>query len=288
MMTFDLHEPRSASETFALLERYGDDAHLLAGGTALVLLMRSGLLLAGHVIALRDVPGLREIGIMPDGGLEIGALVTHREIERSALVQRFFAPLAETFGRVATVRIRNQGTIGGNLVHADPAGDPPPMLIALDAEIAIASRGGTRTVPVAGFFLGLFETALQPGEIVTSIRIPPPPPQTRGTYVKFLPASKDDYATVSVAATLACDASGVCRNARLALGAVAPTPVRARRAEEALLGRALSAGHIKEAADLVALEIDPQSDIRGSAAYKREMARVWAERALASLVSYPR
>lgn len=285
MTSFDLHEPRSLKEAFALLERYGDDAHVLAGGTALILLIRSGLLLPGHVVALRRVPGLREIGITPSGGLEIGALVTHREIEASALVQRFFAPLAEAFGRVATVRIRNQGTVGGNLVHADPAGDPPPMLMALDAEIAIASSSGVRTVPLSDFFQGLFETALSPGEIVTSVRIPPPAAQTRGTYVKFLPASKDDYATVSVAATLSCDSSGVCQTARIALGAVALTPVRARRAEAALSGRTLSPHVIAEAAALVMEEIDPQSDMRGSAAYKREMARIWTERALASLVA---
>lgn len=285
MTAFDLHEPRSLNETFALLGRYGEDAHLLAGGTALVLLIRSRLLLPGHIVSLQHVPGLREIGITAGGGLEIGALVTHREIERSAMVQRFFAPLAETFGRVATVRIRNQGTIGGNLVHADPAGDPPPMLMALDAELAIASSSGTRTVPVSEFFQGLFETVLAPGEIVTSVRVPPPASQTRGTYVKFLPASKDDYATVSVAATLASDSAGVCQNARIALGAVAQTPVRARRAEAALLGRVLTAELIARAAELVMDEVDPQDDMRGSAAYKREMARVWTERALASLVA---
>ncbi|MGH7660147.1 MAG: FAD binding domain-containing protein [Vulcanimicrobiaceae bacterium] len=282
MTSFDLHEPRSLGETFELLERYGEEAHVLAGGTALVLLMRSGLLLPEHVVSLQHVPGMREIGITSDGGLEIGALVTHREIERSALVKRFFAPLAETFGRVATVRIRNQGTIGGNLVHADPAGDPPPMLMALDAEVAIASNGGIRTVAVGEFFQGLFETVLGPGEIVTSVRIPPPAPQTCGTYVKFLPASKDDYATVSVAATLLRDSAGACERVRIALGAVALTPVRARRAEAVLSGKTLTPERISEAAAAVLEEIDPQTDIRGSAAYKKEMARVWTERALAA------
>src|SRR5579875_3551007 len=186
MTSFDLHEPRSLREAFALLERHGEGAHLLAGGTALLLLIRSGLLLPDHIISLQRIGGLREIGISPDGGLEIGALVTHREIE----------PPAQTFGRVATVRIRNQGTLGGNLVHADPAGDPPPMLMALDARIVMASNAGPRTVPVCEFFTGLFETALQPGEIVTAVRIPPPSPRTRGTYVRFLPGSQDDYATV--------------------------------------------------------------------------------------------
>jgi carbon-monoxide dehydrogenase medium subunit len=285
MTAFDLHEPRSLREALALLERYGESAHLLAGGTALLLLIRSRLLLPEHIISLQRIGGLREIGITPDGGLEIGALVTHREIERSALVRRFFEPLAQTFGRVATVRIRNQGTIGGNLVHADPAGDPPPMLMALNARIVIAASGGTRTVPADEFFVDLFETALQPGEIVTAVRIPPPSPQTRGTYVKFLPGSKDDYATVSVAATLARDASGVCRNVRIALGAVGSTPLRARRAESALLGRKPTRELLAESAALVTEEIDPFDDLRGSAAYKREMARIWTQRALAALAA---
>ncbi len=285
MTSFDLHEPRSLREAFALLERHGEGAHLLAGGTALLLLIRSGLLLPDHIISLQRIGGLREIGISPDGGLEIGALVTHREIERSALVQRFFEPLAQTFGRVATVRIRNQGTLGGNLVHADPAGDPPPMLMALDARIVMASNAGPRTVPVCEFFTGLFETALQPGEIVTAVRIPPPSPRTRGTYVKFLPGSQDDYATVSVAATLARDASGACSHVRIALGAVGATPLRARRAEAALLGSKPTRELLASSAALVMEEIDPLDDLRGSAAYKREMARVWTRRALAALTA---
>jgi len=281
--TFEYVEPGTLEDAFDALERGGEDAHLLAGGTALVLLMRLGLVLPGHVISLRRIQGLREIGISKEGGLEIGALVTHAEIERSALVQRFFAPLAQTFGHVATVRIRNQATIGGNLVHADPASDPPPMLIAMDAEIVVARRGGVRTIAAADFFRDIFEVALEPGEIVTSVRIPPPRGM-RGTYVKFLPASKDDFATVSVAATLQLAANGDCADVRLALGSVATTPVRARRAEEALRGKRITRETIETAAAIVAEEVDPLDDVRGSAGYKREMARVWTRRALAQLV----
>ena len=282
---FEYHEPASLDAAFELLERYGDDAQLLAGGTALILLMRLGLVVPAHVIGLRRIEGLREIGIASDGGLEIGALVTHAEIERSALVQRFFPVLAETFGHVATVRIRNQGTIGGNLVHADPAGDPPPMLIALDAEVVIAGRGGVRTVLIADFFRDLFEVSLQPGEIVTAIRIPALQHRTVGKYVKFLPGSKDDYATVSVATTLRLDGAGVCEHARIALGSVGQTPIRARRAEAALIAVKLTKETIAKAASLVVEEIDPQNDARGSAEYKREMARVWTERSLSELIA---
>ena len=283
MLAFDYHEPSSLDEAFHLLEKYGEDAHLLAGGTALVLLMRLGLVLPSHVVALRRVPGLREIGILPNGGLEIGALVTHAEIERSALVQRFFAPLAHAFGRVATVRIRNQATAAGNIVHADPASDPPPMLMALDAEVVIARQGGSRTVPIADFFTGIFETVIAHGEIVTAIRIPPPSPGTRGTYVKFLPGSKDDFAAVSVAATIRTRSDGGCEHVRVALGSVGATPLRARNAESMLNGRRLDDDAITSAANAVRAEIEPLSDARGSSDYKREMAGVWTRRALESL-----
>ena len=284
MASFEYLEPTTLDEAFDALERGGDDAHLLAGGTALVLLMRLGLVLPEYVVSMRRIAGLREIGISKEGGLEIGALVTHAEVERSALVQRFFAPLAQTFGHVATVRIRNQATIGGNLVHADPASDPPPMLIAMDAEIVVARRGGVRTISAGDFFRDVFDVALEPGEIVTAIRIPPPPRGMLGTYVKFLPGSKDDFATVSVAATVRLDGTGVCEDVRLALGSVATTPVRARRAEEVLRGKTLTRQTIDAAASAVAEEVDPLDDVRGSAAYKREMARVWTRRALEELV----
>ncbi|MGA3038950.1 MAG: xanthine dehydrogenase family protein subunit M [Vulcanimicrobiaceae bacterium] len=284
MAAFEYLEPATLEGAFDALERGGEEAHVLAGGTALVLLMRLGLVLPSFVVGMRRIEGLREIGISKEGGLEIGALVTHAEIEGSALVQRFFAPLAQTFGRVATVRIRNQATIGGNLVHADPASDPPPMLIAMDAEIVVARRGGVRTISAADFFRDLFEVALEPGEIVTAIRIPPPPRGMLGTYVKFLPASQDDFATVSVAATLRLDPNGGCEDVRLALGSVASTPLRARRAEEALRGKRITRETIDAAAAIVAEDVDPLDDARGSAGYKREMARVWTRRALGELV----
>lgn len=281
---FEYIEPATLDGAFDALQRGGEEAHLLAGGTALVLLMRLGLVLPSYVVGLRRIEGLREIGISKEGGLEIGALVTHAEIERSALVQRFFAPLAQTFGHIATVRIRNQATIGGNLVHADPASDPPPMLIAMDAEILVARRGGTRTIRAEDFFRDIFDVALEPGEIVTAIRIPPSSPGLLGTYVKFLPASKDDFATVSVAATVRLDANGGCQDVRLALGSVASTPLRARRAEDALRGKIMTREVIEAAATIVAEDVDPLDDARGSAGYKREMARVWTRRALEKLV----
>ena len=191
--------------------------------------------------------------------------------------------LATTFGHVATVRIRNQGTIGGNVAHADPAQDPPPMLIALDAEAVLTSQSGERVVPLDEFFVDYLTTTLQPAEVLTSIRLPPLPAGTCATYEKFLPRTHDDYATVSVAATLRLDADGRCANVRVALGGAAGTPVHARAVEDALRGESPTDQRIADAAALVLDLVDPPDDARGSAAYKRRMARVWTERALRGL-----
>jgi aerobic carbon-monoxide dehydrogenase medium subunit len=284
MNSFDYHAPTTLAETFELLGRYGDDAHLMAGGTALVLLLQQGLVQPGHVIGLSKVPDLRGIGRLDDGGLEVRALTTHRQAERSADVQAYCSALAENFARVATIRIRNQGTLGGNLAHADPAQDPPPMLIALGGQAVVASRDGQRRVPLDEFFVDYFETALEPGEVLVSVELPPLPAGTRVTYKKFLPRTQDDYATVSVAAALRVGADMTCADVRVALGAAATIPVHARKVESALRGQRLTPDAIEDAAALVRDEVDPLDDLRGSAAYKREMARVWTKRALQELL----
>jgi aerobic carbon-monoxide dehydrogenase medium subunit len=285
MNSFDYHAPASLEETYELLGRYGEDAHLMAGGTALVLLLQQGLVQPGHVVGLSKIAELRGIRRLDNEGLEIRALTTHRQAERSAEVQAYCPALAENFARVATIRIRNQGTVGGNLAHADPAQDPPPMLIVLGGQAVVASRDGQRRVPLDEFFVDYFETALQPGEVLVSVELPPLPAGTRVTYKKFLPRTQDDYATVSVAAALRVGADFACEEVRVALGAAATTPVRARNVETALRGQRLTPAAIEDAAALVRDEVDPLDDLRGSAAYKREMARVWTKRALQELFS---
>jgi carbon-monoxide dehydrogenase medium subunit len=282
---FQLHRAEGLDHTFSLLEQYGpDDGHLMAGGTSLVLLMQLGLVEPAHVVALGRVAELHGIQRTADGGLEIRALATHRQAERSPEVQAYCAELAETFAHVATVRIRNQATVGGNLAHADPAQDPPPMLIALGAQVVLASRAGERSLPLEEFFVGYLTTVLRPDEVVTAVRLPPLPSGTRAVYHKFLPRTQDDYATVAVGATLRLDASGRCADVRVALGGAAGVPLRARAVEDALRGEAPTATRIADAAALVLDLVDPPDDVRGSASYKRQMARVWTERALRSLV----
>jgi carbon-monoxide dehydrogenase medium subunit len=233
---------------------------------------------------LRSVEELRGIRRLSDGGLEIRALTTHRQAERAPEVHAYCPALAEVFSRVATVRIRNQATVGGNLAHADPAQDPPPMLLALGARVLVTGPDGERTLPLEDFFVNYFQTALTAGEVLTAIHMPPLPPNARATYVKFLPRTEDDYATVSVAAVLCLGPDGVCEAARLGLGSVAAVPMRARRVEDALRQERLTPERVREAAALVREEVDPLDDVRGSARYKREMARVWTERALLRLL----
>ena len=284
MNQFDYHAPTSLQETFDLLDTYGEDAHLMAGGTALVLLLQQGLVQPGHVVGLRKVAELEGIRRLDNGGLQIRAMATHRQAETSAEVQGYCQALANNLARVATIRIRNQGTVGGNLAHADPAQDPPPMLIALGGDAVIASKNGQRRIPLDEFFVDYFETALQPGEVLLSIDLPPLPAGTGVTYKKFLPRTQDDYATVSVAAALRLNHDRVCEDVRVALGAAATVPVHARKVEEALRGERLDSEKVKEAAALVRDEVDPLDDLRGSAGYKREMARVWTQRALQELL----
>jgi carbon-monoxide dehydrogenase medium subunit len=284
MASYDYHVASSVPEAIGLLEQYGEEAHLLAGGTSFVLLFKQGLVQPGHVIAIRDLPELAGVTATPDGGLRIGAAATHRQAEVSPALNTYCGALAETFGHVATIRIRNQGTVGGNLAHADPAQDPPPMLLALGASVEAQGPQGTRTLPLEEFFVDYFETALQPTEVLTSIVCPPLPSGTRATYVKFLPRTQDDYATVAVGATLRVGADQTCEAVRIGLGSLGTVPLRARAVEQALQGQKLSPNLIQEAAALVRDEVDPLDDVRGSAGYKREMARVWVGRALTRLL----
>ena len=284
MKPYTLHHADSLEEAFSLLERYGDDdVHLIAGGTSLILLMNLGLVEPAHVISLRRIAELRGIRRNNDSGLEIGALTTHRQLELSPEIGGYCPALTATFGEVATVRIRNQGTLGGNLAHADPAQDPPPMLMTLDAEVALASRAGERRVPLDAFFLDYLTTVMAPGEVLTAVHLPPLPSGTRAAYTKFLPRTHDDYATVSVAATLRLDGEGRCEDVRVALGGAAGTPLRARNVEDALRGETPTDARIAEATALVLDIVDPPDDARGSSAYKRRMARVWTERTLRQL-----
>jgi aerobic carbon-monoxide dehydrogenase medium subunit len=277
---FEYVEPETLDEALAIVAADPDDTVLMAGGTSLVILMKQDLIRPPRVLGLRRIAQLREIGASADGGLTLGALATHAALARSKPVIAHASALAATFALVATVRIREQATLGGNLAHADPAQDPPVTLLALDSVAVARSRFGERRIPFDGLFADIFETSLEPGEILTRVEVPALPSGARAAYLKFLPGTCDDYATVSVAAVVAAEASGACTHARIALGGAGPVPLRAHEAERSLVGRPLNDAAIREAAALAAAATDPIDDLRGSAAYKRAMAGVWTERAL--------
>jgi carbon-monoxide dehydrogenase medium subunit len=279
VIDFEFHRPESLDEVFGLLERYGEDARLMAGGTALVLQMKQRLAQPSHVVGMRRLAGLDALE-ETDDGIRIGALCTQRKVEDSPLVKERLPLLAETLGRVATPRIRNMATIGGGLVNGDPNQDPPPSLIALGASVELVSSAGSRTVPVEALFRDYYETDVQPGEVLASVTVPPQPADSGWAYLKFLPRTADDYGTVSVAAVISREADGSCRDARIVLGSVGVTPVRAYDAESLLRGGNLSEDSIRAAAATVRDAVDPLDDFRGSAEYKRDMAEVFTRRAV--------
>src|SRR5579859_576001 len=278
MRDFQFHAPATLDEALALLAEHGEAARPMAGGTALVVLMKQSLVEAEQIVSLARIPGLDTIRV-EGGELHIGGLARHYDVETSPVVRGFAPFLCEVYRRVATVRVRNMATVGGGLAHADPAQDPPPGFIALDARVRLVSRGGQRELPVAELSRDYYETVIRPDEILTEVIVPRPASGAAFAYLKFLPRTEDDYATVAVAAR-AERQNGVCRNLRVALGAAGPTPIRATAVEQALEGRAVSTASVRAAAETVADAVDPLDDFRGSSGYKREMAVVFTRRAL--------
>ena len=280
MIPFEYRTPKNLKEVHTTLKEYGSDAKLIAGGTALVIMMKQRLVRPSCLVSLRSVRGLNAIELK-DGGLRIGGLATHREVEDSSLVRRRLPVLAETFHHVATIRIRNRATVGGGLAHADPNQDPPPTLIALGATAKATSPNGSRVIPLDAFFTGYYETVLNPDEIITELFVPKMAANTGAAYLKFLPRTADDYATVSAAAVLTLDKSKkTISDVRIALGSVGSTPIRATAAEAVLRGQPVKAEGFAEAAEKAKEAVDPISDFRGSAGYKKEMAGVFVRRAL--------
>jgi CO/xanthine dehydrogenase FAD-binding subunit len=239
--------------------------------------MRQGLVAPKYMV---DIKGISELSYIKDdkNGLKIGALTTHRAIEKSPVIKKKYPVLAEMETRLASIQTRNWGTIGGNICHADPAGDPAPVLIALNATLTVAGSKGTRSMPVEDFTLDYFEVALEPGELLTEIQIPVPPPRTGTVYTKFN-IIESDLATVGVAVSMTLGSGdGVCQDVRIALGAAAPTPMRAKQAEAVLKGKKITEALLAQAGEAAAKEADPISDIQASEEYRRELVKVLVKR----------
>lgn len=278
MRRFELLEPHSfEAASAALLEH--PEAKAIAGGTALLILIKHGVYIPELLVNLRKIHGMAEITPGLDGGVRIGALATINDIERSALVGERLPMLADACHVVANIRIRNLATIGGNLSHGDYQSDPPTALVALGAVVELVSVDGRREVPLSEFLLGAYETALEPGELVAAVRVPGVPAGWRSAYLKFTTRSSEDRPAAGVATLVRMEGDRVAE-VRLVVGAVTTTPARISEGEAYLAGRQLDDATLAEVGRITAAAIEPIDDIRGSAAYKRRLAGVQAERAL--------
>jgi carbon-monoxide dehydrogenase medium subunit len=276
---FEILRPTDAAGAVGLLARLGPEARVLGGGTAVVLLYHLGLLKPRHLVSLAGIAELDYIRLVPGTGLAIGATTTHRAVETSALVRERCPILAEAFHAVANVRVRNQATVGGVVAEADYASDPPCVLAALDASVVIRGPRGPRTVPMAEFVTGLYETVLAPDEIVTGVVVPEWGPDVRGAYIKFVTRSSEDRPCVAVAAVMKRRGT-VCEDLRVAVGAVAATPQRVPEIEALGRGERVGAGLAREVARRYAEAIDPIDDLRGSAWYRKRVIEVLVRRAV--------
>ncbi|TMA27015.1 MAG: xanthine dehydrogenase family protein subunit M [Deltaproteobacteria bacterium] len=280
---FEYHAPDTVKEALALLDKYQDDCKVLAGSQSLVALMKLRLAQPAHLIDLRKLPGM--VGISESGGtLQIGALTTHRAVESSQLVRSRLPVLAEAAAQIGDAQVRNMGTIGGSLAHADPAADYPAVGVALDASVQIVSARGERSLKVDQLITGPLSTTLAPGEILTQVRVILPTGRTGSAYEK-LPHSASHFAIVGVAAAVALDAKGNVQASRVAITGLASKVVRAGWVEQALQGKAPDAAALKSAAARAAERLELRADLIGSADYKANLAAVYTERALKRAVA---
>jgi carbon-monoxide dehydrogenase medium subunit len=274
---FDYSAPESLEEALELLRQQGDEAKVLAGGQSLIPLLKLRFASPSRLIDINRIGGLD--GLSEDGGaLRIGALVRHKDAERSDALRARWPLFAETARQVSDPIVRNLGTVCGSIAHADPQGDWGAALLATRSEVVARSSSGERTIAIDDFFQGPFTTTLDPTEIVTEIRVPAQGERSGGTYLK-LERKVGDFATAAVAVQLSFDNGNVAQ-AGIALTGVGATNVRAAEAEQALVGKTLDDDTIRGAAELAAQAADPQGDVRGSVEYKRNVVRVFTERGL--------
>jgi len=284
-MRFDYLEPQSTEEALALLSRYQGKSKIVAGGTDLMLQIRNGTIKPEYVIDVTRIPGLEHITSDGQQGLRLGALTTIRALEASVELQKEYAILSQAAGQLGSVAIRNVATVGGNLCNALPSAETSQALLALSAQVRILGPRGERTLPLEGFFTGAGRTLLQPDELLVEIFVPPLAPYTFGRYMKHSPRGPIDLAVVNVTVLITVEPKQkICKDARVVLGAVAPTPLRARKAEEVLKGRKIDDTLIHKTAQVASEEAHPRhGSIRGSVEYKKEMVRVLTSRALSEM-----
>ena len=274
---FEYHAPSTLDEAISLLDNYGPEASVLAGGQSLIPMMKLQLAVPAHVVDINRISGLGSIH-EENGMLHIGSLTRESDLDASEMVRSRYPILHDTTAVIADPLVRNMATVGGNLAHGDPANDHPATMMALGAEVVARGPGGERVIPVIDFFQGPLTTALTQGEILTEVRVPTPAAGSGSAYLK-LERKVGDYATAGVAVVIALN-GGVCQRAGIGLTNAGPTPVKASAAADFLAGRPLDGETIREAARLAAQEAQPTADLRGSAEYKRDMVRVLTGRAI--------
>lgn len=271
--------PPTLEDCLVVLEQQGGDAKIVAGATAVSIMLRQRLLEPDVLVSVGHLPDLRYIELA-EGVVRMGALVTHAEVARSPLVREAVPLLSRSFEVVGNVRVRAAATVGGVLAEADYASDPPTALLALDAAVVARSRRGERIIPIANFFLDFYETVLKEDELITEVRVPVPPPGTVGVYEKFKTRSSEDRPCVGVAVLVRRTLEGRCEELRVAVGAASEVPVRLQEVDASAAGRTLTSDLAAAIAAAYASEIDTLDDARGSARFRTEMIRVWVRRAI--------
>jgi len=283
-VTFEYHEPLSTVEALELLDRYGDQAKILAGGQSLMVLIRSGLVTPAHLVSLRRVRASDSLVVSPEGRSSIGCMATYRDVSRTPAVLNQFSALADACRMVGPIPVQNMGTLGGSLCHNAPGADVPPALLAFDATAEVEDSSGPSAIPLTEFFRGYFETVLSSNQLLIAISLPPPPAGSISAYIKFN-YRLIDMAFIGVAVVASFDATGSCQRARIAIGGVDSVPFRVRAAELALEGRQLDAEAIAEAGRLVAEDRETISDFNCSATYRKRVLPVIVRRAFASALA---
>jgi len=278
MNEFEYLRPSNLNETLTYLSSYNGKSKILAGGTDLVLLLQQGLVQPTHIIDISDVPELNYIR-EEDGHLRIGGATKMREIETSTLVRTKIPMLAKASQLVGEIGVRNIATIGGNLANASPAADSAPPLLVLDVSLKVRKTNGERTIKLSDFFLHVKKTVLSPDELVTEVTVPIPPPKSGGAFFRLAKRGGNVISIVSAAAFLSMSGK-LCSVARIAMGSVAPTPIRIKSAEKVLEGAELTEENIRTAAQKAFEEIKPISDIRASAEYRKDTSKVYVRKAI--------
>jgi carbon-monoxide dehydrogenase medium subunit len=274
---FTYLQPGTLQEVLSMLADHKDECKIICGGQSLLIVMRQGLVVTDYVIDIKGLNELNYITYDEKQGLRMGATTTHRTVEKSNLLKQKYPVLVAVERKLASIQVRNWGTIGGNLAHGDSSGDLAPVLIALDAKIKLSSSKGSRVIPLEAFYTGLFETALKNDELVVEVQVPPVRPRVATAYSKFN-LIENDQGIVGVAAMVEVDQSRACKDARIVLSNAGVTPIRAKNGEKALSGKKLSDALLTEAAGAAAEEADPVSDIHASEEYRRQVISILTKR----------